>query len=94
MVRAKEHGIKKVEKEKKDKNRWREKERQMHGWSRKKAEMGRKRWVVEQEFRIGVCGPFLWLCCFHVCVSAPVDHSQPENVWILLCPGIGKVHDQ
>lgn len=92
MASAKEHGIKNVEKVKRDKKRWRGKERRMHGRSSKIGKDGKK------EGGGGGGGLSMWLCCFHVCVSAQgwsfPTWKKNRKKWILLCAGIGTVHDQ
>lgn len=52
MVSTEERGIKKVEKDKKDKNRWRGKKRRMHGWSMRKERDGKEKewWWRESVF--------------------------------------------
>lgn len=71
MASAKEHGITKVEKVKRDKKRWRGKERRMHGRSSKIGKDGKKEGG-------GGGGLSMWLCCFHVC-QLKVGHCQPRR---------------
>lgn len=68
MASAKEHGIKKVEKVKRDKKRWRGKVRRMHGRSSKIGKDGKK--VVVVVCPCG-CAVFMFVC------QLKVGHSQP-----------------